>query len=78
MRIAGLIFVGSIAALAATTVPALAKNSNSPAMPMPRRSRTSRLRQAATPISRRPMDPGPRFHARKPALHRKRRRSTGP
>jgi hypothetical protein len=31
MRIARLIFVGSIAALAATAVPALAKNSNSPA-----------------------------------------------
>lgn len=31
MRIAQLIFVGSIAALAGLTVPALAKNSNSPA-----------------------------------------------
>jgi hypothetical protein len=31
MRIAGLIFAGTIAALAAATTPALAKNSNSPA-----------------------------------------------
>ena len=66
MRIARLIFAGSIAALAVRRRRRWRRIPIPPPMPMPRRSRTRRLHRAATPTSRRPMGRGHRCPARRP------------
>ncbi len=74
MRIAHLIFTGSIAALAVLTPPALAKNSNTQKTDD---TSTSAAHPLATPTSSPPTDRGIRCRARKSEPRRSHRRNTG-